>query len=174
MAYGPAIKKNSKKPLLIGIAIVGLLVVVGVGYFWMMNDTQDPVAATSPQTNVEDVSIGIQDNQTATPSPIQTPPGQTPAAESTTAIVITSPSSGGTVKAGTKLEGTAPSVRTVSYRIQSDDRGLVGQGDLAVVNNKFSGTLAATGVAGSGFVEVFVVDTQGREQKHAKVEVSFQ
>jgi hypothetical protein len=148
MAYGPAIKKNSKKPLLIGIAIVGLLVVVGVGYVWKMRDTNDPVAATSPQTNVEEVSIGIQDNQTATPSPIQTPPGQTPAAESSTAIVITSPSSGETVKAGTKLVGTAPSVRTVSYRIQSDDRGLVGQGDLAVVNNKFSGTLAATGAAG--------------------------
>lgn len=175
MAYGPTVKKKSKKPIILVAIVLGLILVTGGAvYFWKMREVNDPIAAKSPQSNVEEVAVGIQDNQTPTPSPIQTPPGQTPAAETATAIVITSPTAGQAVQAGVKLEGTAPSVRTVNYRVQSDERGLVGQGELAVINNKFSGTLAGTGAAGSGFVEVFVIDTQGREQKHTKVEVSFQ
>lgn len=181
MAYGPTLKNTSNRTsklkwLLITVVVLVVLGAGGfLGYRWYLDSkAQDPIAAESPQSNVEEVSVGAQDNQTPTPSPIQTPPGQTPAAESSTDIVITSPTNNQTIKAGTKLEGTAPNVRTVNYRMQSDDRGLVGQGELAVINNKFSGTLVSTGVAGTGFLEVFVIDTQGREQKHAKVEVNFQ
>lgn len=179
MAYGPSLKKPSrKKPILVGLLIVGLLAVLAVGGWYgykylKARSVKDPAGAKIQKTNIEDVAAEVNDNQTPTPSVIQTPPGQTPAAESSTAITITSPAAGARNSGGTKLEGTAPNVRTVNYRIQSDDRGLIGQGELAVINGRYSGSVAVNGASGSGFIEVFVFDTEGREQKHSKVEVNF-
>lgn len=180
MAYGPSLKKHSKKPLLIGLAIVGLLVVLAIGGFIGYRyakdySVKDPAGATMQPSNVDEVEVVVQDNQSPTPTPTTT--SSIPAAEqqASTGITITSPVSNAVIKGGTKLEGSAPSgYRTVSYRLQSDDRGLVGQGELALVNNKYSGTVSAGGASGNGFIEVFVVDVNGREIKHTKVVVRYE
>ena len=185
MAYGPSLKTTStrKSKLKWLFIIVAVLAVLGAGggfgYKWYQDSkAEDPVAAQDQQDSTQDEEVGVQDNQTATPtpsvsaSPISSVPEQEQRAASSTGITITSPSSGATVKSGTKLEGTAPTSYTkVSYRIQSDERGLVGQGELNVVKGKYSGTIGSGGASGNGYIEVFVIDASGNEAKHTKVTV---
>ena len=183
MAYGPTLKNTSNRTsklkwLLVAVVV---LVVLGVGgffgYRWYMDSkAEDPAAAQEQQESTQEEEVGVQDNLTpspsATTSPVSSIPEQEQQASASTGITITSPTSGSTVKSGTKLEGTAPtSYSKVSYRIQSDERGLAGQGELNVVKGKYSGTIGSGGASGNGYIEVFVVDTNGNEQKHTKVTV---
>lgn len=183
MAYGPTLKTTqTRRPiakwLLIGLVVV---LVIGAGGFfgyrwWQDSKAKDPVTEQNQQFSTQDDEIGVQDNQSsapsASPSPVSSIPEQERRATQSTGITITSPTAGSTVKSGTKLEGTAPaSYSKVSYRIQSDERGLAGQGVLNVVNGKYSGTIGSGGVSGDGYIEVFVIGANGNEDGHTKVAV---
>ncbi len=158
-----------------------ILAVLGVGGFfgwrWYMDSkAQDPVAAQDQQESTQEEDVGVQDNLTPTPSattsPVSSVPEQEQQAAASTGIIITSPTTGATIKAGTKLEGTAPATYSkVSYRIQSDERGLVGQGELNVVKGRYSATISSGGASGSGYIEVFAIGANGNEEKHTKVSV---
>lgn len=184
MAYGPTLKSSKNisnhtsklKWLLIGVVVLAVLGVGGfLGYRWYKDSkAKDPVTEQNQQESTQDEEVGVQDNLTpspsATTSPVSSIPEQEQQASNSIGITISSPSAGSTVKAGTKLEGTAPAgYSKVSYRIQSDERGLVGQGELNVVKGKYSGTIGSGGASGNGYIEVFVVDANGNEQKHTKV-----
>lgn len=183
MAYGPTLKNTSNRTsklkwLLVAVVVLAVLGLGGFfGYRWYMDSkAQDPVSEQNQQESTQDEEVGVQDNLTPSPStttsPVSSIPDQEQQASNSTGITISSPSAGSTVKAGTKLEGTAPTAYTkVSYRIQSDERGLVGQGELNVVKGKYSGTIGSGGASGNGYIEVFVVNANGNEDKHTKVTV---
>lgn len=184
MAYGPTLKTTqTRKPrtkwLLLGVVV--LLVLGAGGYFgwrwWQDSKAEDPVKSENQQSSTQESEVGVQDNlspqPSSTASPVSSVPIQEQQANASSDISITLPTNGATVKAGTKLEGTASSqYKTVSYRVQSDERGVAGQGTLNVVNGKYSGTISSGGASGSGYIEVFVIDNNGNEAKHTKVQVN--
>ena len=186
MAYGPTLKNTSNRTSRLKWLLVAvvMLVVLGVGgffgYRWYMDSkAQDPVSEQNQQESTQDDTVSVRDDQTdasTSTTPSTSPPSSVPIQEQqvATGIVISSPKTDSTVTNGTKLEGTAPTnYASVSYRIQSDERGMVGQGELKIVNGKFSGTIGSGGATGAGLIEVFVIDANGREQKHTKVAVRF-
>lgn len=184
MAYGPTLKKQRNRPLQIGIIIVGGLLVLCVTGYYVYDKVikprlvKDPPAAAAQVSDSAQPEGQVQDNYPSTaPTSSNAPVKSVPAAEQqavATSVTITSPAANSAVSGGTKLEGSAPAgFSRVSYRLQSDEKGLIGQGDLNVAAGKFSGTVYASQASGAGFIEVFVVDATGKEQGHAKVRVGY-
>lgn len=184
MAYGNKLKKDRKKTLRNGLIFIAVLIILVIGSLLLYQNivkprlVKDPPGATSQPAISEQPEAQIQDNYASTsPSATTSPVSSVPKAEQQVAsnIIIDAPVVNSTVTGGSKLEGSTPQgISKVLYRLQSDDRGLIGQGELNVVGGRFSGSLVATGVSDSGYIEVFILDTNGREQKHTKVVVQYQ
>jgi hypothetical protein len=92
----------------------------------------------------------------------------------TSELTITTPKANQATSNSQTLEGTAPAdTQKVYYRLQSNDIGLLGQGELMVSSSRFSGKIATGGYTGRGFVEVYLVDKDGLEKNNIKTEVIF-
>lgn len=184
MGYGNRLKKDRKKSVQTSLILVGIFVVIALVFYFTYQNiikprlVKDPPGATSQPTNSEQPEAQIKDNNPSTSPSATTPPvSSIPKQEQQvdSSIIIDLPTENATVTGGSKLEGSAPKgIFKVLYRLQSDDRGLIGRGELNVADGRFSGSLVATGVSGNGYIEVFILDANGREQKHAKVVVKYQ
>lgn len=79
------------------------------------------------------------------------------------------------VGSGDVLHGTVTdkTLTQVQFRIIDDSVGVVGQGQLAVVNGSFSGTLSFTSRSGTGRVDVYSFDSMSSEINTVEIPVRF-
>jgi hypothetical protein len=88
-------------------------------------------------------------------------------------IILQLPSAGTTIKSGDSLVGLAK-VDNVQFILKDDTVGLIAQGNLKVVDGKFSGVLQFTPHAGTGKLEIYYPDPQnGAEKDIIDIDVSF-
>ena len=87
-------------------------------------------------------------------------------------ITLYTPSEGQTLSTSLSVSGTAK-VESVHYRIKDNINGVIGQGELNVVNGTFGGELKVNTTATSGSFEIYSMDQQGREINHVKVNVKY-
>ncbi len=139
--------------------------------------TGDPAKAKSTGEKITPTSGSISTNQggavdkqgagTATTDPSQW------TTSSSGAITLQQPVSGGTVKSGDSLRGTAK-IDTVEYRLVEDTIGVIAQGSLNVVDGKFSGVLQFKSHGHAGDLKIFSFDpSTGAEINHADIRVAY-
>lgn len=87
-------------------------------------------------------------------------------------ITLHSPSQGETLSSNLTVRGSAK-VNSVHYRIKDNVNGVIGQGELTVVNGTFGGELRIHTEASSGTFEIYSLDQQGREINHVEVNVKY-
>lgn len=87
-------------------------------------------------------------------------------------ITVKLPSENSTFRSGDQLYGSA-STSTVQYRLIDATTGVISQGTVSVVKGNFSATLSFTSQAKSGRLDVFSVDSQGRETNEVQVPLKF-
>lgn len=100
-------------------------------------------------------------------------PNPNPIVSSGGVIKLFAPKEGQKLEDGSTVSGEAKTSE-VRYRIKDNARGVIGQGSLAVVNGRFSGTLKINASGESGSFEIFSVNSQtGAEENNVKVAVKF-
>lgn len=135
------------------------------GYF-----REDPYGKNQVTQQRNSTEAGVRDN-----NEIENNNANNEAKTDSSRPIINRPTQGQTIEQSSPLEGIAPGTENkVYYRLQSDEAGLLGQGELAVKNESFSGTIDTGGYKGPGFIEVYLFDNQGRERDNTRVEVIFQ
>ncbi|MGH7195069.1 MAG: hypothetical protein ACREJM_16270, partial [Candidatus Saccharimonadales bacterium] len=88
-------------------------------------------------------------------------------------ITLQLPSPNSTIKTGDSITGLAK-VSTVQFILTDNSVGMIAQGNLKVVNGKFSGTLQFTPHSSSGKLEVYYPNpTNGAEQDIVEINVNF-
>ncbi len=185
--------KNNKKKLL--LAALVLLLLGGVIWLLLARDnvkflnqtpgTKDDNAETTSDapTAQSDFSEGddrvipdstrdegtITDNQ----GQINETPNQSSWSLSKTGeIIVYSPYKNSLLRSGDKLTGTS-SLSSVSFRLIDDTSGVIAQGQLSVVNGKFSGTFNFSSSAQEGRLDVFATRSDGVEYGNIEVPVRF-
>ncbi len=107
------------------------------------------------------------DSGTSTPSEPTIP-------ASTGKITVAGLASGGLLTSGMQLHGTtATDVTQVQFRVIDEEVGVLGQGQLKVVNGSFSGTLQFTPRSDTGRLDVYSFDTAGSEINNIEIPVRF-
>lgn len=174
-------KKHRQKNLKIAAAIVGVALLVGVGFAYRpwKNDRDSKTAGVAQEKNKSQAdttkssasSGGVVDNNT-TKTNTPTAPQPQPQASSA-AITLSSPADGALVANGTVLTGMA-SVPSVQYRFKDADGLDVATGVLSVANSKYSGSVSGLNArTNSGTLEVFNYNANGAEENWVKVNVRY-
>lgn len=100
----------------------------------------------------------------------------TPQSDGTTSqsgnITLYSPTSNEIISSSVTVEGSAKT-SMVYYRINDNVRGMIGSGQLSVHNGNFSGNLSVSTTATQGSIEVYSLDSQGREINNISVNVKY-
>jgi hypothetical protein len=87
-------------------------------------------------------------------------------------ITLYSPSENQLIKNGDVISGESE-LSSVSFRIIDDLSGLISTGELAVVDNKFSGSISFSTTASAGRLDIFGSKTDGAEFSNIEVGVRF-
>jgi hypothetical protein len=88
------------------------------------------------------------------------------------AITLKQPVSGSTIASGIEVSGSA-NVDKVQYRLIDNDRGVISQGFINVVNGSFSATISFNGHGSQGRLDVFSTNVNGAETNEVQVPVTF-
>jgi hypothetical protein len=142
----------------------------------------DPVAP--PSQSSQNPASGSSDDRNFSPGQTQGGATDTHGSASTTTdssqwvisengyITVRSPLANTKLKDGSVVAGTAK-VDQVSYRLTDNTVGVVAQGQLGVVDGKFSGSLHFTPKGTGGRLDVFSTDTSGVEYNEVQINVGF-
>jgi hypothetical protein len=184
-------KKNKKvalrKPVFIGIIIV--LIAVAMGFYFHQKNTdksnlagnigKTPVTGTTskptgvqlPTNTSAGQSGGVVDNNGQTNGNL--PPSSQWVSSSSGNITLQQPSPNSVVKSGDTLSGTAK-VSNVQFILTDNSIGLIAQGNLNIINGKFSGKLQFTPHSNNGKLEVYYPNpANGAEEDIVEINVSF-
>ncbi len=192
MNYKNKKSKSNKKNFFLFFAII---LIILLGLFWYLifvkdnessNEKNDSAKTSSlAPTADETFSAGndrpeqglnsdkgeaiISDNQGS----IDNIPSESNWIKSTTGeITLYSPSQNQLIKNGDIISGESE-LSSVSFRIIDDLSGLISTGELAVVNNKFSGSISFSTTATVGRLDIFGTRNDGAEFSNIEVGVRF-
>lgn len=94
------------------------------------------------------------------------------AASSSGRITLKQPTSNSKLSSGGTVSGSAAE-GPVYYRIIDDQAGVISQGAINVVDGNFAAAINFTAFAGTGRLDVFNADANGRETNEVQVKVNF-
>jgi cytoskeletal protein RodZ len=173
----------AKRKLLLSLVIVAAVL---TGVIWKLN--HHPLASTAKTTSKAPTA---QNNYSAgTPRPSSASTGNSqggvvdtkgrdvnasdsqPAPPSSAAITLTSPTTGATVMPGDTVSGKA-SVSAVMFRLIDNDAGVIAQGQMTVVDGKFSGTLRFQPKSSTGQLDIYSTNSLGAEENEIQIPVQF-
>ena len=121
-------------------------------------------------TEPENKGNGIVEDKKGTTSSETDPSTWT--TSSTKEIVVHSPSKNKTVTSGTEISGTS-TLTKVNFRLIDEVSGEIAQGQISVVNGKFSGTLNFTTSASTGRLDFYGTKADGREFSNVEIPLKF-
>ncbi|HUD10508.1 MAG TPA: hypothetical protein VMR28_02425 [Candidatus Saccharimonadales bacterium] len=182
---------TNKKKLLFGLLII-VLVIGAVAIYWHYHNknlnlaantssqtapkgatskaSQQPTKQSTVTNTTTDKGGVIDQNGQATGS---LPPSSQWVSSTSGIITLQQPSPNTTVNSGDTLSGLAK-VNDVQFILSDDSVGLIAQGNLTVVNGKFSGILQFTPHSNGGKLEVYYPNpTNGAEEDIIEIDVSF-
>lgn len=87
-------------------------------------------------------------------------------------ITIHNPTKNKKLTTGTEISGTSI-LKMVSFRVIDNVSGVISQGEIQVVNGKFSGILTFTTTATEGRVDVYASKDDGQEYSNVEVPIKF-
>lgn len=128
-------------------------------------DEKEEFNENGPNTNTD--GTGVVDSNGSGDEPISDG-----VSSSSGNITLYSPSQGETLSSSIAVKGSAK-VNSVYYRMKDNINGVIGQGELTVVNGTFGGELRIHTEASSGSFEIYSLDQQGREINHVKVNIKY-
>jgi hypothetical protein len=182
-------RRSGAEKLLLGLLVI--VIAVGGVLLWVRHhdkknlnlatskSSQNPVkGATSKPTPHQATTTnsnptgqgGVVDKNGQTSGSL--PPSSQWVASASGNITLQQPSPNTTVKSGDTLSGLAK-VSSVQFILTDNSVGLIAQGNLNVVNGKFSGTLQFTPHAGSGKLEVYYPNpANGAEEDIITIDVN--
>jgi hypothetical protein len=185
-------KRNYKKTAFIALGLIALVAAV-LAVLEISNTTHlfhKSASVSSPSAAIKklpahplanngekqpDASTGTN-KQTATDNHGQAPSSSTDQSKwlssQSGAIVVKSPGSNSTFKPGGQLYGSS-SLAEVQYRLIDNQVGVISQGPVSVVSGNFSATVNFTASSGSGRLDVFSTDANGKEYNEVQVPVNF-
>lgn len=91
---------------------------------------------------------------------------------STAAINLASPTTNALVVSGDNITGEA-NVPTVMFRLIDNDAGMIAQGQMTVVEGKFSGTLRFQPKGSNGQLDVYSTNSLGAEENEIQIPIQF-
>ncbi len=109
----------------------------------------------------------IEDRQGAVSE--QTDPGVW-TTSSTGEVTVQNPYPNKILRSGTEISGTS-SLQKVSYRIIDSVSGVIAQGELTVVNGKFSGIINFSSSATEGRLDIFGAHSDGSEFSNVEIPI---
>ncbi len=183
-------KKNNRNKKILLIVVLTLLLAV-IGYFVYPkvttkdnNDTGDKTTSTAPSAQENFTSGGdrpiattpenrgdaaIADNQgqqTSVPDKSQW------STSKTGEITLYAPYKDKLLVNGDSIAGES-TLTVVYYRVIDDVSGMISQGQLSVINGKFSGVISFSTTAKSGRIDVYGMADSGKEYGNIEVPVRF-
>lgn len=85
-------------------------------------------------------------------------------------LVVHSPTAQQVLKSGSLLEGSSTSNK-ISFRLIDNVSGVIAQGDLNVIDGKFSGKFLFSTSANEGRVDIFTINPDGTESNNISIDV---
>ena len=182
-------KRSGAEKLLLGLLVI--VIAAGAVLLWMRHhdkknlnlatnkSSQGTVKGTPSKPTPHQVTTnstptgggGVVDKNGQTSGSL--PPSSQWVSSTSGNITLQQPSPNTTVKSGDTLGGLAK-VSSVQFILTDNSVGLIAQGNLSVVNGKFSGTLQFTPHAGSGKLEVYHPNpANGAEEDIITIDVNF-
>lgn len=185
-------KNKSKKKLYAVSGLIFVIIAAGISYKIIHKNNTNNLAINSSSKQV----TGATSKSTSQPSSSQTPATSTPtnsggvvdkngqsasnlppsanwATSSSGDITLQLPSLNQTLQSGDTIAGLA-NVSMVQFILTDNSVGQIAQGNLSVVNGKFSGTLYFTAHADSGTLEVYYPNpNNGAEEDIVSIDVNF-
>lgn len=188
-----SVKKHSLKKTLAAAAIA---VILAVGIYFLVahydkksNNLYTPTASSSSstpkkitattsqptplqsQTSSNLVAGGVKDENGQSVSNL--PPSSDWASSTNGQITLQEPNNVSALSSGDTITGTA-NVSQVSFILTDNSVGLIDQGNLSVVNGRFTGRLAFTDHSSSGKLEVYYPNpANGAEEDVVEIDVNF-
>jgi len=179
---------STKKSRIIFVVIVFLAVLFGfLGYlYWKSQQTNisNNAETTSKQPSAQSTFTGagkkeiVQSNKnegvvTDTGGNISTLPPSSGWSSSTSGVItVYSPAKNSLLSSGQTLSGKSTAER-VSFRLMDSVSGVIAQGSIGVVNDKFSGTFSFVTSAKDGRLDLFTTDNSGVESNVVEIPVRF-
>lgn len=96
-----------------------------------------------------------------------------PISSKTGEITVYSPQSGEVIRSGDTVSGTS-TLPTINYRLVDSISGMIAEGELQVVNGRFSGKLSFSTPAPEGRLDFFAVRANGAEYSNVEIPLRFQ
>lgn len=131
------------------------------------NNGQKDVAGNSSSVNQQTAT----DQSGKNPGNVSSDPGKWLTSESGN-ITVKLPTVNSTFKPGDNLYGSAK-VSKVQYRLVDNQAGVISQGFISVVSGNFSASVNFKPYASSGQLDVFSIDSTGKELNEVQVAVNF-
>jgi hypothetical protein len=177
-------KKHNKSSYIVGSVIVLLVVVLGViGAVHLFHKSTPGKAMSSsgsnslppknPTTSTLQTNNGTAEDQGGkiSSNDISSNPSDWTVSDSGQ-TTLKAPIKSSTLKPGGLIAGSAVGP-TVQYRLIDSQVGVISQGSISVVGGNFSATVNFTPYAKDGRLDVFNVDSQGREINEVQIPVKF-
>lgn len=179
--------KNGKKVIILLLIVIILVVLASIVLYWHDHSKTTPTPATSasvsvskkttptsqtpPASNNSTGQGGVIDQNGQTSGAL--PPSSDWVSSSNGAITLQQPSANTVLQSGATLSGTA-NVNNVQFILSDNSVGLIAEGNLNVVNGKFSGILKFTPHAKTGTLEVYYPNpANGAEEDIINIDVNF-
>ena len=191
MPYQTSKSQKSFKKRSVVAAVLLLLVILGGAYWWyylrtpstlvvtksgnFTGNSQPTSSATNPAPQKQPTSNTGHSIGSATDTNGQATTSTNPSQWVTSTsgnITVEQPVANASVRSGDTLSGTAK-VSTVSFRLVDNSVGVVAEGNLNVVNGKFSGKLDFTAHSSGGQLDVFSTGPNGVEVNEIQIAVNF-
>jgi len=181
-------KTNNRKKLYIVIIIIILVIAAFITYEEVhkkpatkiiVTGTKSTPATAPTQSSVPSSTTtpsttnngGATDNNGQTTGTL--PPSSQWSSSSNGDITLQQPTNASTIKSGDTISGIA-NTSTVSFILKDNQVGVIAQGNLDVVNGKFSGTLQFTSHGSTGSLEVYYSNPQsGAEEDTININVNY-
>lgn len=185
----PKYKKNNRNKKILLVVVVAVLLAVG-GYFLYQKiykknvDAGDRTTSTAPSAQENFTEGGdrpiatspenkgnaaVADNQ----GQIATTPDKSLWSTSKTGeITVYTPSKNILLVNGDVIAGES-TLNIVYYRIIDEVSGMIAQGQLGVVNGKFSGAISFSTTATNGRIDIYGANDSGKELGNVEVPVRF-
>jgi hypothetical protein len=156
------------------IAVLAIFELTHVTDFYhkKSSDNHTSQTANSANSNSNQQGGATDTSETTTDTTIVTNQSDwTPSASGV--ITLQQPIDGATLKTGDTIRGIA-TVESIQYRLEDNRMGVIAQGNLSVVDGKFSGILQFTPKGTNGTLDIFTFDpSSGAEINHADINVKF-
>ena len=113
-----------------------------------------------------------KDNNGQSPTPITSNSNQWTQSQSGV-LTVQQPIANSTLVSGFTLNGTANGISKCQYRLIDDKAGVISQGIMNVVDGKFSATVNFKSYGSTGRLDVFSMDSGGKEINEVQLPVKF-